>query len=80
MTTEQVEQSGTLAAIVNENARALMARRRISNVTLADRLGFSTQALWRRQSGVVAWNTDELEALAAVLDVDVTELLAPAAS
>lgn len=76
MTTEQVTPGGSLAGSVNENIRVQMARRRVSGVQLAEQLGFSTQALWRRQSGTVAWNTDELEAVAAVLDVDVFELLA----
>lgn len=65
-----------LGESVNENIRVAMARRRVTAVALAGALGLSTQALYRRQSGAVAWNTAELDAVAAVLELDVFELLA----
>lgn len=71
--------AANLADSVNENIRVAMARKRITAVALASALGLSTQALYRRQSGAVAWNTTELEAVAAVLEVDVFDLLAAAA-
>lgn len=59
--------------------RAELARRRIPQSALADRLGQSQQAVSRRLRGVVAFDVAELAAIAEFLNVPVTALLpAPA--
>lgn len=59
---------------VAEEVRALMARRRMSGVQVAKAIGRSQAYMWRRLSGETAFDIDDLEALARVLDVDVTSL------
>jgi transcriptional regulator with XRE-family HTH domain len=72
-TTTQVTPSVVLA----EEIRALLARRRVSQVDLAARFGTS-QTYWsRRIVGRVPFGIDDLAALAGYLEVPIAELVAP---
>lgn len=55
-----------------------MARRRISGVQLAKRIGRSQAYIWRRLSGETPFDVDDLQALAAVLEVSVVDLFGAA--
>lgn len=66
----------TLREQVAEEVRALMARRRISGVQLAKRIGKSQTYVWRRLSGETPFDVDDLEALAGALGVPATAFLA----
>lgn len=68
------QKDGQLRQQVAEEVRALMARRRISGVQLAKQIGRSQAYIWRRLSGETPFDVDDLQALAAVLDVSVTDL------
>lgn len=65
---------------VAEEVRALMARRRISGVKLAEKLGRSQPYIWRRLNGETAFDVDDLQALAGILNVGVLELFGASAS
>lgn len=52
-----------------------MGRRRISQTALAEALGMSQPSLSKRLSGDQAFSLDELLAVAAFFDVEVTALL-----
>lgn len=52
-----------------------MARKRISQVELAELLAVSQPAVSRRLSGRVALSVDELVAIANLLDIPVAELV-----
>lgn len=69
-----VQEVGPLREQVAEEVRALMARRRISGVQIAKRIGRSQTYIWRRLSGETAFDLDDLQALAVVLDVEVIDL------
>lgn len=56
-----------------------MARRRISGVKLAEGIGRAQQYVSRRLNGDVAFDLDDLEKIAVVLDVTLPDLLPPAA-
>jgi transcriptional regulator with XRE-family HTH domain len=60
---------------VAANVRAELARRRISQTTVAQRLGVSRQNVAQRLNGRVDFRVSELVAIAALLDVPVTALL-----
>lgn len=60
---------------VAEEVRVAMARRRISGVALANRLGKAQPWISRRLRGDVAFDLDDLEAVASALDVPVETLL-----
>lgn len=66
--------SGGLRAQVAEEVRVLLARRRISGVQLARRLGMSQGYLSRRLNGVQPFDMDDLEKIANGLDVPVSIL------
>ena len=75
--TTTTQDAQTARELVAEEARALMARRRVSQTDLAAATS-TTQPYWsRRLTGAVALDVDDLAALAAFLDVPVTDLLAP---
>lgn len=59
---------------VGSNVRAEMARRKLSQAALAERLEMTQQALSRRISGRQAFKVDELHSVAEALDVPVSEL------
>ena len=64
-----------LGPAVAEEVRALLARRRISGVQFAKQIGKSQPYFSRRLNGDVAFDLDDLEAIAKVLDIDVTDLI-----
>jgi transcriptional regulator with XRE-family HTH domain len=51
-----------------------MARRRITAASLARRIGVSRTALGERLNGDKAFNTDQLFAIAQVLEIDFLDL------
>lgn len=57
---------------VAAEVRAQLARQRLSGAAAAARLGWSQIYLWRRLSGRVAFDVNDLTALAGLLDVPVT--------
>ena len=56
------------------NVRALLGRHRTSQTAIAKHLGTTQQSLSRRLVGAVAFDTDELSAIAAYFDVPITDL------
>ncbi|WP_344409238.1 helix-turn-helix transcriptional regulator, partial [Actinomadura nitritigenes] len=62
---------------VAEEARALLARRRISGRAAARGLGWKTDYMWRRLDGRTPFDVNDLVALARLLGVPVTTLIAP---
>lgn len=62
----------TLNSRVAANIRAELARRQLSQVELAARLGISESALSRRMKKLTLW---DLENIAATLGVDPAKLL-----
>jgi len=60
---------------VAEELRALLARRRMSATELARRIGATQPYLWRRMSGEISFDIDDLQKIAAVLGVGVSDLL-----
>lgn len=74
-----------LSDTVAANVRAEMARRKISQRALADKIGISHASIYRRLRGELAFDVDELGAIADALGIDVRALLpepadAPAAA
>lgn len=67
--------TATLSQIVADNVRAEMARRKITQSALAEKLGTSQALVYRRLSGRTAFDLDELGAIAQLLDMDPRELL-----
>lgn len=63
-----------LGPAVAEEVRALLARRRISGVQFAKKIGKSQPYFSRRLNGDVAFDLDDLEAIATALDIDVSDL------
>lgn len=61
------------------NVRAELGRVRMSQAAAAGHLKMSQTALSRRLNGAIAFNIDELEALANVLGVPIERLFTPAA-
>jgi transcriptional regulator with XRE-family HTH domain len=66
---------GRLRVRTAEEIRVLLARRRISAAELARRTGMKQSTLARRMTGETAFDLDDLELIADVLGVTVTELL-----
>lgn len=62
---------------VAEELRALLARRKVTPTELGRRLGKSQTWVWRRLEGEVAFDLNDLEAIAAVLAVTPADLLPP---
>ena len=73
------EVTQTRTAHVAANIRAEIARQRVSQRTLADRLGMSPAALSNRLTGMTPIDVNELSAIADVLGVDPASLLVVAA-
>jgi transcriptional regulator with XRE-family HTH domain len=63
-----------LGPAVAEEVRALLARRRISGVQFAKQIGKSQPYFSRRLNGDVAFDLDDLEAIAKALDIEVGDL------
>lgn len=65
----------TPSAVAGANIRAEMARRGISQTTLAAAVGMSQFSISSRIRGVTAWTLDELVAVADALDVPLEVIL-----
>lgn len=65
----------TLSERVAEEVRALLARRRMSAAALGRQLGVSQTYVWRRLEGQTPFDLNDLEQVARILEVDVTDLL-----
>jgi transcriptional regulator with XRE-family HTH domain len=63
-----------LRSHVAEEVRVGLARRRMSGVELARRIGKSHTYVWRRLTGETAFDLDDIERIAAVLGVDAVDL------
>jgi len=61
------------------NVRAALAYRGLDQATLAPVIGRSESAVSTRLRGIANFRVDELEAIAAFLQVPLEQLLAPAA-
>lgn len=61
--------------LIAQNVRAEAARRRISQRVLAQKMGLRQQSLSQRLLGRVSFRAEELETLARVFDVPVSELM-----
>jgi len=64
-----------LTMAVAAEVRAEMARQRVSQVALAERLGWIQQRLSRRMTGEVPFAVPELSAVADELGVPITKFL-----
>lgn len=73
MNTAQTTRDGIAAEV-----RAQMGRKRVSANVLARKVGMSGGALSERLNGKRAFNTDQLAAIAAVLDMDLLGLFVAA--
>jgi transcriptional regulator with XRE-family HTH domain len=67
--------NATAASVAGE-VRAAMARRRISQTALAEALGMSQAAISRRLTGTIPFDVAELSAIATILGVPLSALLA----
>lgn len=67
--------NSTLSARVAEEIRVAMTRRRISGRQLAAKLGMSQTWLASRLNGVTPIDLNDLERIADILNVEVTDLL-----
>lgn len=65
----------TPAAVTGANVKAEMARRGVNQTALAAVIGVTQPQVSARLRGIVAFNVNELHAVADFLDVDVTALL-----
>lgn len=65
----------TLRERTAEEIRALLARRKMSATQLGREMGISQAYIWRRLSGETAFDLDDLEKIAAILGVEVIDLL-----
>lgn len=63
-------------AIISE-VRTTLARRKLTQAQLAKECGWVPQYLSRRMTGEIPWSTDEIETLATVLDIPLTDLTNP---
>lgn len=70
-----VTPSTMLKASVAEEIRALLGRRNMSKLQLAQRIDRSHTYMWRRLSGEVAFDLDDLERIADVFGVKVGDLV-----
>lgn len=61
--------------IVNRTIRAEMARRRLTQTSLAEALGSTQSVISRRLNGTAPWDIDELAAVAEVFNMDPADLL-----
>lgn len=75
MSDERTPTRGRLREHVAEEIRVLLARKRISASELARRTGIKQSTMSRRMTGETAFDMDDLEVIAAVLEVEVSELL-----
>ncbi len=64
-----------LTEAVAGQVRAEMARARITGTQLAEKIGRTGSYVARRLNGAVAFDTDDLAAIAEVLRIDVVDLI-----
>jgi len=62
---------------VTAEVRAEIGRQDLSQEALAKALGWESSKLRRRLKGRVSWSVDEIERIAAILDVPRSQLLDP---
>lgn len=67
--------TGTLSERAATEVRAEMGRQRMTQTALGAVLGKSQAYVWRRVMGKVAFDLAELEAIAAALDVPISQFL-----
>lgn len=65
---------------VAEELRALLARRQTTPTALAKRMGVSQTYVWRRLTGETAFDLDDLDKIANVLEIETLDLLQAATS
>lgn len=68
--------TNTPSAATGANVRAEMARRGVSQGSLAEQVGLSQPSLSKRLSGVVAFDINELVAIADALETPLDALMA----
>lgn len=71
--------SHTTASVVGANVRAELARRGMSQRSLATKLQISPTGISKRLAGVTPFDVDELATIVSVLGVDVQTLFEDAA-
>lgn len=76
---QQQPEGPTLRAQVAEEVRVWLARRRVSGAQLARELGRSQTFIQKRLDGRQAFDVDDLEQIARILDVNAADFL-PGAS
>jgi transcriptional regulator with XRE-family HTH domain len=65
---------------IAENVRVGKARRRVSDAKIAEAIGISRSALNDRMNNRARFQIDELQAIAAFLEIPLEQLLSPAAA
>jgi transcriptional regulator with XRE-family HTH domain len=75
MSDESTPPRGRLREYVAEEIRVILARKKMSGVELGRRAGIKQSSMSRRLTGQTAFDMDEIEAIAAVLEVSVADLL-----
>lgn len=75
MSDERTPARGRLRQHAAEEIRVILARKRMSGAELARRTGIKQSTMSRRMTGETAFDLDDLEAIAEVLEVDVADLL-----
>jgi transcriptional regulator with XRE-family HTH domain len=74
MSEQTTSPRGRLREHVAEEIRVLLARRKMSGAELARRTGIKQSTMSRRMTGETAFDMDDIEAIAAVLQIDVGDL------
>lgn len=75
MSDEPTPPRGRLREYVAEEIRVILARKKMSGAELGRRAGIKQSSMSRRLTGETAFDMDDIEAIAAVLEVSVAELL-----
>lgn len=75
MSDERTPTRGRLREHVAEEIRVILARKRMSGAELARRTGIKQSTISRRMTGETAFDMDDLEIIAEVLEVDVADLM-----
>jgi len=75
MSDESTSPRGRLREHVAEEIRVLLARKKMSAAELARRTGLKQSTMSRRMTGETAFDMDDLEIIAEVLEVEVSDLM-----
>lgn len=75
MATETARRAGELNRSIADEIGVILLRRRMTALELARRIGMSQSAMSRRMVGDQAFDVNELQRIAEVLDVGVIDLL-----